>query len=114
MVDGQASSAEPRFRRGSSRSGSVILLDVTRTPKTDNRKRYPTGTRGSVEINAHTDEPQTASRGEEFSRIIGDTMVEARATLDERLRTAGFQACVTISNADLEYWFDGDIAEWRE
>lgn len=52
-----------------------------RTIKRDDRKRYPMGTRGSVTIEANTDEPQTRVRGEQFALIIGDTLAEAGRSL---------------------------------
>lgn len=83
--------------------------------KHDYRKRYPTGTRGAAEIGAFTGEPQTHKRGREFAQIIGDTITEARALLEARLREAGFSDLrVKIIDADLDYGFDGEIVRWYD
>ncbi len=83
--------------------------------KRDNRKGYPTGTRGSVEIDASTEEPQTVARAKEFAVIVGDAMVEARSTIEERLIAAGFTDLqVTISQADVNYWFDARLTKPEE
>lgn len=81
----------------------------------DRRKHFSMGTRGSVEVDAETDEPQTKARGREFQRIVGETMVEARAMVEERLRAAGYgDLRVKIRDADIDYGFDADIVEWRD
>lgn len=79
----------------------------------DNRKAYPMGTRGSVTIEAETNEPQTKARGEQFARIVGDTMTEARTLAESRLRDAGFadlHVWIDTGQTDLRYWFDASIA----
>jgi hypothetical protein len=81
--------------------------------KHDGRKKYPSGTRGCVTIEAETNEPQTKVRGEKFAEIVGDAMTEARALLENRLREAGFDGLnvwVDMGETDLDYWFDGSIA----
>lgn len=81
--------------------------------KQDNRKGYPMGTRGAVTIEAETNEPQTKARGEQFARIVGDTLTEARALVEARLREAGFtdlNVWVDLGQTDLRYWWDATIA----
>jgi hypothetical protein len=81
--------------------------------KVDNRKCYPMGTRGSVSIEAVTEEPQTKARGKRFAQIVGDTLVEARALLEARLRDAGYDdvhVWVDLGQTSIDYWFDGAIA----
>ncbi len=79
----------------------------------DGRKTYSTGTRGSVTIEAETNEPQTKARGREFAQIVGDTMTEARALVETRLRDAGFadlNVWIDMGETDLAYWFNASIA----
>jgi hypothetical protein len=71
------------------------------------------GTRGAVTIEATTDEPQTRARGEQFARIVGDTLTEARALVEARLREAGFtdlNVWIDMGQTDLGYWFDASVA----
>ncbi len=84
-----------------------------RPVKRDDRKHYPMGTRGSVTIEAETNEPQTRARGEQFARVVGDTMTEARALLESRLRDAGFtdlEVWIDTGKTSLDYWFNASIA----
>lgn len=84
-----------------------------RSVREDRRKGYPAGTRGAVTIEAETDEPQTLRRGREFAETVGDTMVEARALVEQRLREAGFAdigVWVDMGGTDLGYWWDTQIA----
>jgi hypothetical protein len=81
--------------------------------KHDGRKHYPSGTRGAVTIEAETNEPQTRARGELFAKIVGDTLTEARALLEVRLREAGFtdlNVWIDTGQTDLGYWFDASVA----
>jgi hypothetical protein len=81
--------------------------------KRDGRKYYSTGTRGAGTIEAETDEPQTRARGEQFSRIVGATLTEARALVEQRLHDAGFvgaRVWVDTGETDLDYWFDAAVA----
>lgn len=78
----------------------------------DGRKAYPAGTRGAVHIEARTGEPQTKARGEQFARIVGDTLVEARALVESRLRESGYASLVVyidLEQTDLGYWFDAAV-----
>ncbi len=86
---------------------------MSKTTKRDNRKRYPSGTRGGVCIEAETNEPQTQARGEQFAKIIGDTLTEARALVEARLCEAGFtdlQVWIDTGQTSIDYWFDAAIA----
>ncbi len=86
---------------------------MSRTVKHDSRKHYPMGTRGAVTIEAETNEPQTRARGEQFAKIFGDTLTEARALLESRLREAGFtdlNVWIDTGTTSLGYWFDASIA----
>lgn len=81
--------------------------------KRDNRKKYPAGTRGAVTIEAETNEPQTGARGWQFAQIVGDTVTEARALVETRLRAAGFtdlNVWIDMGQTDLGYWFDASVA----
>jgi hypothetical protein len=81
--------------------------------KHDGRKKYPAGTRGAVTIEAETNAPQTGARGKEFAAIVGDTLTEARALVEARLRAAGFtdlNVWIDIGQTDLGYWFDAAVA----
>jgi hypothetical protein len=81
--------------------------------KHDGRKAYPEGTRGSVTIEATTDEPQTKARGEQFAKIVGDTLIEARALVESRLREEGFNdlnVWIDTGETDLDYWWDASVA----
>jgi hypothetical protein len=81
--------------------------------KRDGRKHYSMGTRRAVTIEAETDEPQTRARGEQFAMIVGDTLTEARALVEQRLHDAGFadaRVYIDTGETDLAYWFDGAVA----
>lgn len=81
--------------------------------KRDYRKLYPMGTRGSVAIEAETDEPQTKARGKQFAKIVGDTLTEARALVEQRLEEAGFadvRVWVDTGQSSIDYWFDAAVA----
>jgi hypothetical protein len=89
------------------------MSDLMPAIRRDSRKTYPLGTRGAVTVEAETDEPQTKARGEQFAQIVGDTLVEARALVEARLREAGFadiNVWIDTGQTDLAYWFDASVA----
>jgi hypothetical protein len=77
--------------------------------KRDGRKHYSMGTRRAVTIEAETDEPQTRARGEQFAMIVGDTLTEARALVEQR-SMPGSPTLASISTPAKPTWPTGSMA----
>jgi hypothetical protein len=86
-------------------------MTTNATPKPDHRKAYPMGTSATVAIDAETDHPQTERRGREFHEIVRDVMLDARATLEQRLTDAGYPTRVKIGDMSCDAWFPANVVK---